>query len=239
MLNAHSLPQRGFDRPTGAGYHTACKRNCHVIQYLRPSLPGHDLRRKPRAGDRLRGRRLSAAHSADRGRYPAVSRQAAAGAVALHHPAAGAGHGQNPVRRVRRRGERPAGDDRHADRAADRERRPALEGLFRDQGRLPAGPCRLHLRRQIRLPRLSRRRPRLGARDRDAGRGRRHRPQDRAGAQRARRADPDGPAQDRPRALGLGRGRAQSVLLSRTPRRPRASPTISTACARTAPRSAP
>ena len=33
------------------------------------------------------------------------------------------------------------------------------------------------------------------------------------GMTRARRAGPDGPAQDRPRALGLGRGRAQSVLL--------------------------
>ncbi len=35
----------------------------HVVQYLRPSVPGHDLRREPRAGDRLRGRRLPAAAS--------------------------------------------------------------------------------------------------------------------------------------------------------------------------------
>ena len=97
-----------------------------------------------------------------------------------------------------------AGHHRHADRAADRERRPALEGLFRHQGHLSAGPRRLHLRRQIRLARLSRRRPRLGARDRDAGRGRRHRPQDRAGPQRARRADPDRRADDRSRAPGTG-----------------------------------
>ncbi len=161
------------------------------------------------------------------------------GPVALHHPAAGAGHGQNPLRRVRRRGDRRAGHDRHADRAADRECRPALEGLFRDQGHLPAGPRRLHLRRQIRPARLSRRRPRLGARDRDAGRGRRHRAQDRAGPDRARRADPDGPAQDRPRALGLGRGRATIRSSVPTPRPRRASPTISTACARAARRSAP
>ena len=99
--------------------------------------------------------------------------------------------------------------------AADRERRSALEGLFRHQGHLSARPCRLHLRRQIRLPRLPRRRPRLGARDGDAGGGRRHRPQDRARPQCARRADPDGIADDRSRRLGLGRGGAQSVLLSR------------------------
>ena len=53
-----------------------------------------------------------------------------------------------------------AGHHRHADRAADRERRPALEGLFRHQRQIPARPRRLHLRRQIRPARLSRRRPR-------------------------------------------------------------------------------
>ena len=177
-------------------------------------------------------------HSAHRGRHPALSRQAPARPVALHHPAAGAGHGENPLRRVRRRGDRPAGHHRHADRAADRERRPALEGLFRDQGHLSAGPRRLHLRRQIRPARLSRRRPRLGARDRDAGRGRRHRAQDRARPQRARRADPDGPAHDRSRRAGTG-PRSSAIRSSvPTPRRPRASPIISTACASRAPRSA-
>ena len=61
-LNAHSFNGVCFDPGSGAGYHTPPRgqRNCHVIQYLRSSLPGHDLRRKPRAGDRLRGRRLSA-----------------------------------------------------------------------------------------------------------------------------------------------------------------------------------
>ena len=76
---------------------------------------------------------------------------------------------------------RHAGDDRHADRAADRQCRPALEGLFRHQGQVPSRPRRLHLRRQIRLARLSRRRAAVGARDRDAGRGRRDRAQGRAG----------------------------------------------------------
>ena len=180
----------GFDHTARATTPSSDSMSFNTFGHL---FPGHDLRRKPRAGDRLRGRRLSAAHSADRSRYPALSRQAPARPIALHHPAAGAGHGQNPLRRVRRRSDRPAGDDRHADRAADRQCRSALEGLFRHQGQVPAGPRRLHLRRQIRLARLSRRRPRLGARDRDAGRGRRHRAQDRARAQRARRADPDGP----------------------------------------------
>ncbi len=50
-------------------------------------------------------------------------------------------------------------DHRHADRAADRERRPALQGLWRDQRPVPARPCRLHLSGQIRRARLSRRRP--------------------------------------------------------------------------------
>ena len=40
-----------------------------------------------------------------------------------------------------------------------------------------------------------------------------------------------GPHRDRSRALGLGRGRAQSVLLPRRRKRRRSSPTISTACA--------
>ena len=97
-----------------------------------------------------------------------------------------------------------AGHDRHADRAADRECRPALEGLFGDQGHIPARPRRLHLRCEIRHPRLSRRRARVGARDGGAGRGRRDRPQDRARHDRARRAGADRPAQHRPRALGLG-----------------------------------
>ena len=102
------------------------------------------------------------------------------GPVALHHPAAGAGPGADPLRRVQGRAHRRAGHHRHADRAADRQCRPALEGLFRHPRQVPARPRRLHLRREIRPARLSRRRPAVGARDRDAGRGRRDRAQDRA-----------------------------------------------------------
>ena len=48
-----------------------------------------------------------------------------------------------------------------------------------------------------------------------------------------------GPHRDRPHALGLGRGRAQSVLLPGRRDGPTFEPTISTTCASAAPRSAP
>ena len=91
----------------------------------------------------------------------------------------------------------------------------ALQGLRRDQGQLPARPCRLHLRRQIRHPRLARQRPRVGARDGVARRRRRDRPQGRAGDDRPRRAGADGAARHRPHEVELGRGRRQPVLLAR------------------------
>ena len=120
----------------------------HVAQQFRPSLPHHHLGRKPRAGDRLRGRRLSARHPARRRRHPDLSRQAEARPVALHHAAQGAGPGAHPLRRVHRRGERRAGDHRHADRARDRQCRRALQGLRGHQGQVPPGSRRLHLSRR-------------------------------------------------------------------------------------------
>ena len=48
----------------------------------------------------------------------ALSRQAPARAVALHHAAARAGRGEDPLRRVRGRDDRRPGHHRHADRAA-------------------------------------------------------------------------------------------------------------------------
>ena len=158
----------------------------------------------------VRRRRRAVAHPARRSRHPAMARQAPARPVALHDAAPGAGPGQNPLRRVR------GPDHRHADPADDRERRPALEGLPQHRRPLPPRPRRLHLLEEIRHPRLSRRRPRLGARDRLArrrrrgraqGAGRRHRDPRRAGADRA--------ARDRPRRLGLGRDRRQPVLVPR------------------------
>ena len=168
-----------------------------------------------------------------RGRHPALARPPPPRPVALHHPAAGAGRGAHPVRRVRRP------DHRHADRDADRQRRPALARLLRHRRAVPARPCRSHLRAEIRHPRLSRRRPLLGARDRDARGGRGRRAQG-AGRGRAhpRRAGADRPASDRPRALGLGRGRRQSVLLSRPGHRDAMGELSRPRCARPAPRPA-
>ena len=107
----------------------------------------------------------------------------------IHHAAAGARPGPHPVRRVRRR------DHRHADRVADRQRRPAFARLFRDRGAVPSRPRRPDLRAEIRHPRLSRRRAFVGARDGDAGGGRRRGAQG-AGRRRAhsRRAGADRPA---------------------------------------------
>ena len=65
----------------------------------------------------------------------------------------------------------------HADRPARREHRPALVRLRKDQGPLPSRPRRLHLPAEIRLARLPRRRPLLGARNGHARRGRRDRAQ--------------------------------------------------------------
>ena len=94
-----------------------------------------------------------------------------------------------------------------------------------------AGPCRLHLRREIRPARLSRRRTPVRARDRGAGRGRRDRAQDRTRHDRARRTGADRPAQNRPRALGLGAGCARTRSSAPTPAACNCSPTTSTACA--------
>ncbi len=171
-------------------------------------------------------------------RHPALSRPPPSRPVALHDAAPGTRCRQNPFRRVRRRGKRRASHDRHADCARHRECRPALERLFRHQGQISPRPRRLYLRRQIRLARLSRRRPPVGARDGDAGRRRRDCAQNRARPHGARRAGADGAASHRSGALGLGRGRAQSVLLSRRQRSPPCSAIISTVCASAAPPSA-
>ena len=225
-----------------AGFHfsAACsKTRRHVSQHVRPSVPRHDLRREPWAGARLRGRRLPADDPARGGRDPGRPRPAPARPVALHDAAARARRGQDPVGRVRGRADRPPGDHGHADRPPDRECRPALEGLFRHPRQVPARPRRLHLRRQIRPARLSRRRPLVGAGDGGARRRRRDRAQDRARHDRAGRPHPDGAACDRARQLGLGRGAPQRLLLPGRARRRRSTPSISTACARRARRSAP
>ena len=79
-------------------------------------------------------------HPADRGRHPALAGPAQARRQPLRHPAAGAGRGADPVRRVRGRAHRRPGDHRHADLADDRERRPARS---KDYGEIapPSGPA--------------------------------------------------------------------------------------------------
>ena len=153
------------------------------------SPPGAKATGRPSAASSTAARRASRSREAEIQHWM-DKRQP--GPVALHHPAARARTGAHPLRRLRGRGERRAPHHRHADLAPHREHRRALEGLCRDQGQLPARPRRLHLRGQIRHPRLARQRPRLGARDRHARRRRRHRPQGRAGHDRARRAGADG-----------------------------------------------
>ena len=148
----------------------------------------------------------------DGGGDPGVSRQAPAGPIALHHAAARAGHGRDPVRACSRTTTGRQYDGR-ADLARHPQCRPAVQGLWGHQGQVPPRPCRHHLLAEIRHPRLSRRRPFLGARDGDARRGRRDRAQDPRRRHHPRRAGADRRPQGRPLAVGLGRGRQQSVLL--------------------------
>jgi hypothetical protein len=106
-----------------------------------------------------------------RGRPAGGRRPAPHGHLALHQPAPRGGPRAHAVRRVR------GPHHRRRDRPADREHRPALARLRQDQGSLPAGPRRLHLPAEVRLPRLPRRRPFLGADHRGDRRRRGHRPQ--------------------------------------------------------------
>ena len=120
----------------------------------------------------------------------------------------------------------------------DRQRRPALQGLRRHQGQVPARPRRLTYWQKYGIrdyrgggrssARETAMRVAAGAVARKVL-GRRHDPR-RAGADRA--------AQDRPRALGLGRGRRQPVLLPRPGTVADLGRLTSTACARPAPRPA-
>ena len=77
--------------------------------------------------------------------------------------------------------------------------------LFRDRHRLPARPRRLHLFRQVRRARLSRRRPAVGPRDRRPGGRRRRRPQGaRRGVHDPRRRGADRPARRSTATAGTG-----------------------------------
>ncbi len=170
----------------------------HVAQQLRPSLPHHHLGRKPRAGDRLRGRRLPARHPPDHGGHPGLSRQAQARPVEIHDPTEGARHSRDPLRRIRDRGRR-AVDHGHAHRARDQERGCAVEGLRGHQGQVPPRPRRLHLFPQIRSARLAGLGPRIRAGDGQPRRSRRRGAESGAGLARARRAGAGRALRGRPR----------------------------------------
>ena len=88
----------------------------HVRQHLRQPVLRHVVRRIARTGDRLRGRWLSARHGTGRSRHPARTRSQKPGTSRHVTQRREAGHGGDPVRRVRRP------DYRHADRAADPQR---------------------------------------------------------------------------------------------------------------------
>ena len=101
------------------------------------------------------------------------------------------------------------------------------------------GPCRLHLHAQVRLPRLSRRRPFFGARDGGARRGRGDCPQVAAGA--LRRDDPrldERARADRDPLRQCRRHRRQCLLRGRMPASSRNSRRTWTTCASRAIRSA-
>ena len=158
-----------------------------------------------------------------RGRHPGLARPPAARPVPLHHAAARAGPGADPLRRVR------GADHRRADRPFDRQRGRALEGLLGDQGPVPPRPRRLHLPAQVRHPRLPRRRPVERPRDGDAGGGRRRRPQGAGrGGAHSRGTGAGRPAPDRPRSSGTGTRSSATRSGARTRRRPRPGPRSST-----------
>ena len=115
----HIVGMKAEDAPdiAVANSKTTVPERGHVAQQLRASLPRHDLRREPRAGDRLRRRRLPAGHSADRSRHPALARPPQARPVEIRHPAERARPGAHPLRRVPGRAHGRAGHHRHADRA--------------------------------------------------------------------------------------------------------------------------
>ena len=171
------------------------------------------VRREPRAGVRRRRGRLPARNGALRRRHPARARPAEARHLASRHPAAGVGRDRDPLRRVRRP------HDRYADRLPDPQRGPAEQGLRKLADTFRPGPRRLHLLAEIRRPGLPRRRARVGARDDDPRRGRRHREE--MAARALRRRDPRAPRAarsdpDRLQVVGRGRRRTRSSLPIRT-----------------------
>ena len=139
---------------------------------------------------------------------------------------------QDPVRRLRGR------DHRHADRAAHRQRRPALAGLLARSrtSSAPATPTTPTRPSTASATTAAAAGP-VGARDGDAGGGRRHRPQGARVTACASAAPWSRSARTRSTApLGLGRRSTAIPSGAPTGRPPRRGPASSTRCARPAPR---
>ena len=108
-------------------------------------------------------------------RHPGRTRPAPPGPVAVHHAAPGGRRGRDPFGRACRRGRRRnLVDHRHADLDADRATPTSARRIIpRSATSYRPGHADYHLRSEIRHPRLSRRRPLVGARDGGARGGRR------------------------------------------------------------------
>ncbi|MND83296.1 hypothetical protein D3C80_751510 [compost metagenome] len=175
-------------------------RSVHVRQYLRQAVHCHHRWRKPWPGVGRHCRWMPTGPGNFPGRPAARPRPAQARHQPAHHPAPGSRRGGNPLRRVRRP------HHRLLDRPADPQHRPEVQGLLGDQGPVPPGPRRLHLPPQVRHPRLPRRWPQLGPRNRHA-RGRRCHRQEipgHPGHHRARLHEPVGPDRNPVQDLGVG-----------------------------------
>ena len=147
------------------------------------------------------------------GGHPGRPRAAAHRHVAVHEPAPGTGPGEDPLGRVR------GPDDGHGDRPHRRQRGCPRPRLREDQGPLPSRPRRLRVSAEIRHPRLSRRRARLGAHHGRDRRGRRDRAQVAARAARPHRCRipfADRAAPPRLRGCRRPRVRTRSSVPTRT-----------------------
>ena len=186
--------------------HAALRRRLQVPdvgQHVRPAVHGDDLRREPRAGARLHRRRLPAGTARSPRR---TSSATSSGAVRARRGtrasvASPTGCGSCPA-------SSKAGRPVRRSACWSRTRTSARYDYEKIKDRFRPGPCRLHLPAEVRVSRLPRRRTLLGARDGDARRGRRDRPQ--VPARAGRRPDPrlsgaDGDDPIEPRRPGRAR----------------------------------
>ena len=182
-------------------------------------------------GDRLRGRRLPAGSGLDRGRHPGLARQATAGAGQVRHPAPGAGRRAHPLRRVFEDDGRTAS----AARSPPARRSPCTSTTsISVPATTPTSPPAIGP-----VTPTTAYQAKYGVRDyRGGGRQSARETACRVAAgavarkvlgdgdHRARRPGPDRTAQDRRRAVGLGRRRIATPSGVPTPKRSRSGNSI-------------